>query len=97
LLIHWRKEAEDDVGEILEYIAQDNISAAYGVYDAIFRQVNLLAEYPELGRIGRVNGTRELIITGTPYIAAYSIKTDRIHILRILHGSRKWNNQFPKH
>jgi len=96
LLINWREAAEDDAGEILEYIAQDNITAAYSVYDAIYQQVGLLSEYPELGRVGRVKGTRELVITGTPYIAVYRLKGENVDILRVLHGSRKWNKRFPK-
>lgn len=96
MLINWRPEAEDDAGEILEYVAQDNITAAYNVYEAIYQQVNLLSEYPELGRVGRVKGTRELVIIGTPYIAAYRLRVETVDILRVLHGSRKWHKRFPK-
>lgn len=96
MLIHWKERAEIEIGDILEYIAQDNITAAYRVYEAIRSQVGLLSQHPEIGRIGRVKGTRELIITATPYIVAYRIKEDRVEILRVLHGSRKWNKRFPK-
>lgn len=96
MLIDWKERAEIEIGDVLEYIAQDSITAAYAVYEAIRNQVTLLGEYPELGRIGRVKGTRELVITATPYIVAYRIKMDRIEILRVLHGSRKWNKRFPK-
>ncbi|ASF47246.1 type II toxin-antitoxin system RelE/ParE family toxin [Methylovulum psychrotolerans] len=96
MLIHWKERAEIEIGDVLEYIAQDSITAAYSVYDAIRNQVGLLSQYPEIGRTGRVKGTRELIITATPYIVAYRIKKDRVEILRVLHGSRKWNKRFPK-
>jgi len=96
LLIHWKERAEIEIGDVLEYIAQGNITAAYDVYEAIRNQVSLLGEYPKIGRIGRIKGTRELIITATPYIVAYRIKKDRVEILRVLHGSRKWNKRFPK-
>jgi toxin ParE1/3/4 len=96
LLIHWSEKAEEDAGEILVHIAQDNVTAAYAVFDAIQQQVNLLAEHPKLGRVGRVKGTRELVISGTPYITAYKISGEAIYILRVLHGARNWNKQFNK-
>ena len=43
-----------------------------------------------MGRVGRVRGTRELVIAGTPYIAAYRVKGRVILILRILHGAQLW-------
>ena len=52
-----------------------------------------LKQFPMSGRIGRVGGTRELVIQRTPYIAAYRIHADRVRILRILHGSRLWPDE----
>ncbi len=49
-----------------------------------------LAEHPELGRVGRVGGTRELVVTGTPYLLVYRIRGDELQILRVLHGRRQW-------
>jgi toxin ParE1/3/4 len=43
-----------------------------------------------MGRLGRVVGTRELIINRTPYIAAYLVTKDAVIILRILHGAQRW-------
>jgi len=91
LQIIWREKAEIDVREILEFIAQDNVAAAYKIYDILKNKVAMLGEYPEMGRVWRVSGTRELIITRTPYIVAYRIKDNDIQILRVLHGSQKWN------
>jgi len=85
-----------DKDSLIDYIAQDNLRAAIGVGDEIERQVNLLADHPKLGRIGRVRGTRELVISGTPYITAYKISGDNIYILRVLHGARNWKKQFNK-
>ncbi len=58
--------------------------------ERIEAEVERLARFPEIGRPGRVEGTRELVITGTPYIAAYSLAGARILILRILHGAQQW-------
>jgi len=49
-----------------------------------------LAEHPELGRLGRVRGTRELVVTGTRYLLIYRVKGDEIQILRVLHGRQQW-------
>jgi addiction module RelE/StbE family toxin len=47
-------------------------------------------KFPEIGRPGRIDGTRELIIQRTPYIAAYRIAGKTIRILRVLHGAQMW-------
>jgi toxin ParE1/3/4 len=49
-----------------------------------------------MGRPGRVKGTRELVIVGTPYIVAYRIKGDAVQVLRVLHGAQKWPQGFSK-
>jgi toxin ParE1/3/4 len=75
---------------IAEYIAQDNQTAAYAVHEAILRQVGRLAEPPQIGRPGRVEGTRELVVSGMPYIVAYRVTDQDVTILRVLHGAQQW-------
>ena len=75
---------------IAEYIARDNPAAAYALHDAILRQVGRLAEHPRMGRPGRVEGTRELVVSGTPYIVAYRVVGQDVTILRVLHGAQQW-------
>ena len=53
-----------------------------------------LTENPELGRPGRVPGTRELVVLHTPYIIPYRVREDVVEILRIFHGARRWPTQF---
>ena len=51
----------------------------------------MLLQHPKMGRAGRVKGTRELVISRTPFIAVYRLKgTKRIEIIRLLHGSQQW-------
>ncbi len=50
----------------------------------------MLAQHPLMGREGRLAGTRELVIVGSPFIAVYRVKKTRIEILRVLHGARRW-------
>jgi len=50
----------------------------------------MIAEHPFIGRPGRVPDTREIVITQTPFLAAYSVVEQQFIILRVLHGARKW-------
>jgi toxin ParE1/3/4 len=54
----------------------------------------LLAKTPEMGRPGRVPGTRELVIPRTPFIVPYRLQGNTIQILRVYHGARRWPERF---
>lgn len=88
--VEWHPTARVDLAELVRYIADDDPSAAYRVHEEIRNQINMLATHPRIGRPGRVIGTRELVITGTPYIAAYRIFGELLTVLRLLHGARLW-------
>ena len=88
--VQWHPLACTDLAELVAYIADDDPSAALRVLDDIGRQTGMLSRHPEIGRPGRVRGTRELVVTGTPYIAAYRVSGDVVTILRLLHGARRW-------
>lgn len=77
---------------LLDYIAQDSPNAAIEQGDRIEHQVGLLIEHPEMGRPGRKRGTRELVISRTPFVVVYRIKrrTKRIELMRVLHGAQQW-------
>ncbi|MGX7744025.1 type II toxin-antitoxin system RelE/ParE family toxin [Rhodopseudomonas parapalustris] len=68
---------------------------AIAIDDRILAATHRLRDFPESGRPGRVAGTRELVIAGTPYVAAYQIVGATIRILRVLHGAQRWQNEFP--
>jgi len=59
------------------------------VDERIQTQVEQLLHFPKSGRIGRVEGTYELVIVGTPYVAAYRVFADRVRILRVIHGASR--------
>lgn len=91
----WSPLAVEDRSRIFDYIEQDNPRAAATVDDRIREQAGMLAKFSESGRPGRIEGTRELVIAGTPYIAAYRILGDTIRILRVLHGAQHWPEDLP--
>ena len=91
--IDWKDAAKIDASAILAYIAQNDLAAAYGVYHKIHQQTLMLAEFPQIGRKGRVKGTRELLVSQTPYIVAYRVGKNAVQILRILHSARNWPEQ----
>jgi len=52
--------------------------------------VGQLAEFPFMGRVGRPEATREIVISNTSYLIIYRVKEESVEILRILHSSRKY-------
>jgi len=92
LRLVWLPQAMANRDAQLDHIAQDNPQAAIEQGDRIAEHVGRLVEYPELGRPGRKQGTRELVIGKTPFVAVYRVKprAGRIELLRILHGSQQW-------
>jgi len=73
--------------DIRERIAVDNPTGASRIVERIRAAVTRLAASSALGRPGRVVGTRELVIPGTPYVVPYRVKGDIVQIITILHGS----------
>src|SRR5436190_21788483 len=94
--ILWLEQAERDLNEAFDYILERDPQAAFRFYKTIREKVELLAAQPGLGRPGRVQDTRELIITKTPYLVAYTVdhRLDAVVVLRVLHGARTWPEDF---
>lgn len=94
--LKWSVFAMDDRNAIFDYIEADSPQAAVTVDDRIQGQVEGLIQFPEMGRPGRVEQTRELIIQHTPYIAAYRIEGSTVRILRVLHGAQLWPEEMSE-
>ena len=89
----WSIAARKDRRDLMDYIEADSFVAATAMNDRIDAAVDLLAEFPNSGRSGRVPGTRELVVSRSPYIAAYRVASDHVFILRLLHGAQEWPDQ----
>ena len=88
--VRWLRRALASLDAEAEYIAVDDPAAAGRVVPRVLRSVDLLRRNPALGRAGRVAGTRELVVAGTPYIVPYRVRGEAVEILRVFHAARKW-------
>jgi toxin ParE1/3/4 len=92
--IVWAPRAIAHVAHLREYIARDNPNAANRIASALLEAVERLAKLPNLGRPGRVAGTRELVVPETPYIIAYRLRGDRLQVVAVFHARQKWPKQW---
>lgn len=91
----WTRRATRHLHAAYDYWARESsLSAADAMLRRIFSAVEVLERHPEAGLRGRVAGTRELVILGTPFLVAYRVGRNGIDILALLHGSRKWPGRF---
>ena len=88
--IVWSRRALQHLVEIRSYIANDHPQAARRVAARILESVDLLAGHPHIGRSGRVIGTRELVVSDTPYVIPYRVKEDRLEWIAVFHGKQRW-------
>ena len=90
-VIEWTEQATRQLDQARDYIALSNSEeVAEGIAMRIVTTIQQLTAFPMSGRSGRVPGTRELVISNTPFIAAYAIDHGRIVILAIYHGAQQW-------
>jgi toxin ParE1/3/4 len=90
----WTRKASGHLRAAYDYWARERSEAAADeMLERIFGAVEILPRFPDAGRPGRIAGTRELVISPTPFIAAYRIRRSKVEILSLLHGARKWPEQ----
>lgn len=94
MTIVWEEDALSDLDGIYEYVAQDNLEAAVETVERIAEAVGHLKEAPGMGRPGRVPNTRELVISGTPYLVPYRVKRREVQVLRVFHTAQRAPDQW---
>ena len=93
--IVWSPEAREDLTCLRAYIARDNPAAARRMALRVIEAVEtVLPANPAAGRPGRVPGTRELVVTGTPCIVPYRLRGGAVEVLRVYHGAQRWPEVF---
>ncbi|MBF0354204.1 MAG: type II toxin-antitoxin system RelE/ParE family toxin [Alphaproteobacteria bacterium] len=88
--VRWLRVALAQLEREAVVIAGDDPKAAAAMLTRVFEAAEGLAQFPAMGRVGRVAGTREQVVPGTPYILPYRVREQQVEILRFLHGARKW-------
>jgi addiction module RelE/StbE family toxin len=88
--IVWTEPAVHDLAAARAYIARDNPPPADRQVERVLAAVAGLLQFPEIGRPGRRAGTRELVVSRTPYLVAYRRRADAIEVLRVMHGRQRW-------
>jgi len=91
--IVWTPRSHLNLRDAARYLTQFNPHAALAMVRTIRAAPQQLLHQPASGRPGRIDGTRELVITGTSYILPYRVHQDAIEILAVIHTSRQWPDQ----
>jgi addiction module RelE/StbE family toxin len=92
--LRWTRLALQDLRHLHEYIAEDNPSAANRMVTRIQDATQRLKNHPQMGRPGRVQGTHELVIAGSPYIVVYILGDSEIQIVAVIHSAMRWPDTF---
>jgi toxin ParE1/3/4 len=88
--IVWSRRAIRHLTAVRDYIAKDSPQNAATVATRILNSVDLLPAQPQMGRPGRVLGTRELVVPDTPYIIPYRVRGEYLELIAVFHGRQKW-------
>ncbi len=86
----WSPRAIRHLTAIRQYIEKDSDAGAATVAVRILDAIEVLCTQPNMGRPGRLPGTRELVISGTPYIVPYRVRHERLQLLAVFDGRRQW-------
>lgn len=92
MTVRWTPTALRDLDSLHAYICNENLAAADAAVGRILAGIEALSQHPEMGRIGRVAATRELVLP--PMVVAYRLRRGALEILAIIHGARRWPDRF---
>lgn len=91
--LRWTHPALADLLEAQDHIAKDDPGAACAVAQRVWEAAENLRGNPQIGRSGHVAGTREWVVTRTPYLIVYRVHGGSVEILRLWHSRRDWQNE----
>lgn len=94
--LRWAKLAREEYLAQIDYVGERNLEAAYLVQERIDSAVEKIFKFPEIGRIGRRDGTREFKVFGTSVMVVYGLEGDVFWIYNILHTSRRYPYPRPR-
>jgi toxin ParE1/3/4 len=85
--IRWAPAAADDLQSIRDYLREHHPSLTQSTVQKLYDSARSLRKFPNRGRMGQMENTRELVTLPVPYIIVYRVDSDFVHIFRVLHGS----------
>jgi toxin ParE1/3/4 len=89
----WTKQAVSDLQKAHDYIAAQDPNAVSMVLEQIEKACRTLTMIPQMGRTGRVKGTKEL---GAMFIMPYRMRKKEVEILAVIPASRRWPDSFSR-
>jgi len=89
MCIRWTPAAAADFEQISNYLSNHHPRHRLPTVRKLYEAIRSLKEWPNRGRVGRVDGTRELLFPPLPYIAVYRVKDHSIEVLRIYHAAQE--------
>ena len=87
--LEWKLLAVEDRERIVNYVAEHNPIAAFELDEEIEAKVEQLIQRPELYRVGRKRGTREMVVRPN-YLVIYRLRGEVAEILRVKHAAEQW-------
>ena len=91
--VRWSPAAADDLFHIIDFLRQGNPSAAQRIAKTIYESAGALSTFPNRGRSGRIQGTRELPLASLPFIVVYRVLAETVEIASVIHGAQRWPPQ----
>lgn len=92
--IFWSDASIRHLKEVLRYIETESTSGANTTRRRILKTAQRVGQMPHSGRIGRIEGTREAVVPGTPFIIVYEISAHAVEIVGVWHAARQWPESF---
>jgi len=88
--VRWTPAATDDLQNIANYLFEKTPEHAPRLIPKLYAAPSSLASFPNRGRPGKKEGTRELVLPSLPYVIVYHVRGDTVHVVRVLHGAQEW-------
>lgn len=86
--IRWTPAAAADMRHLSTYLKEHHPDYRQPTLRKMYAAIQSLKDWPHRGRVGREDGTRELLFPPLPYIAVYRVAEQSIEVLRIYHGAQ---------
>jgi toxin ParE1/3/4 len=88
--LRWTEEAANDLERIADYLSEHAPDRAAELVRTVYDAPATLLTFPNRGRLGKKEGTREYVLSPLPYLIVYAVRGDAIYVVRILHGAQQW-------